>query len=99
MAAVNARCNLEVNIQRCTRTYEPCPRKGKCCECLTYHRANRQLPGCLFPPEAERTYDRSSCVPLVFPDRATDPHPFEWPTSRFGSIFILCLPGGHLFHF
>jgi hypothetical protein len=23
------------------------------------HRANGELPGCLFPPDAERTYDRS----------------------------------------
>jgi hypothetical protein len=43
----------------CTCTYEPCERKGKCCECIQYHRRADQLPGCLFPPEAERTYDRS----------------------------------------
>jgi hypothetical protein len=43
----------------CTCTYEPCPRKGKCCECITYHRQNGELPGCLFPKEAEHTYDRS----------------------------------------
>jgi hypothetical protein len=24
-----------------------------------YHRSRGELPGCLFPPEAERTYDRS----------------------------------------
>lgn len=47
-----------VNVN-CTCTYEPCPRKGKCCECIVYHRRNGELPGCLFPKEAERTYDRS----------------------------------------
>jgi len=43
----------------CTCTYEPCSRKGICCECIAYHRRNDELPGCLFPPEVERTYDRS----------------------------------------
>ncbi|KUK13974.1 MAG: hypothetical protein PWQ16_768 [bacterium] len=51
--------NMEKNLQRCTCTYEPCPRKGICCECLRYHLSNNELPGCFFPPEAERTYDRS----------------------------------------
>jgi len=52
-------CKLENNLKACTCTYEPCPRKGKCCECLSYHWSKRQLPGCLFPPEVEKTYDRS----------------------------------------
>lgn len=52
-------CNDERNHARCTCTYEPCPRKGFCCDCLEYHWSHRQLPGCLFPPEAEATYDRS----------------------------------------
>jgi len=43
----------------CPCTYPGCPRKGKCCECLAYHLARRELPGCCFPPEIERTYDRS----------------------------------------
>jgi hypothetical protein len=30
-----------------------------CCECLKYHLAMKQLPGCCFPPHAEKTYDRS----------------------------------------
>ncbi|WP_141304767.1 DUF6485 family protein [Moorella sp. E306M] len=54
-----AQCNLQANKERCTCTYEPCSRKGKCCECITYHRKYGELPGCLFPPEIERTYDRS----------------------------------------
>lgn len=54
-----AQCNVKANTARCTCTYEPCSRKGKCCECITYHRQYGELPGCLFPPEVERTYDRS----------------------------------------
>lgn len=52
-------CNQKRNIQQCTCTYEPCSRKGICCECIAYHRRYNELPGCLFPPEVERTYDRS----------------------------------------
>ncbi len=52
-------CKKDVNLAHCTCTYSPCPRKGLCCECIAYHRRNNELPGCLFPPEAERTYDRS----------------------------------------
>jgi len=52
-------CSVETNKTKCTCTYEPCRRKGLCCECLTYHREHNELPGCLFPPEVERTYDRS----------------------------------------
>ena len=33
--------------------------KGICCECVSYHLRNRELPGCCFPVAAERTYDRS----------------------------------------
>ena len=35
---------------------------GKCCECVEYHLANRELPGCVFAKiskEAESSYDRS----------------------------------------
>ena len=52
-------CSIETNLKKCTCTYEPCPRKGKCCECIEYHWRLGELPGCLFPPEVERTYDRS----------------------------------------
>ena len=52
-------CQIEENKSRCPCTYEPCSRKGKCCECLRYHREMDELPACLFPPEVERTYDRS----------------------------------------
>ncbi len=52
-------CNIEKNKKDCTCTYELCPRMGKCCECITYHWNRGELPGCLFPPEVEKTYDRS----------------------------------------
>uniref|UniRef100_A0A7C4THJ1 Cytosolic protein n=1 Tax=candidate division WOR-3 bacterium TaxID=2052148 RepID=A0A7C4THJ1_UNCW3 len=52
-------CNLNKNLKKCTCTYEPCSRKGKCCECLSYHLKMKELPGCCFPPEVEKTYDRS----------------------------------------
>lgn len=52
-------CNQTANKRDCTCTYEPCPRKGICCECIAYHKRYGELPGCLFPPQVERTYDRS----------------------------------------
>jgi hypothetical protein len=52
-------CNIKTNKARCNCTYEPCPRKGKCCECIAYHLAMDELPACAFPAEIERTYDRS----------------------------------------
>lgn len=52
-------CTLENNLDRCPCSYDPCSRKGKCCECVQYHRQMQQLPGCFFPPELEHTYDRS----------------------------------------
>jgi hypothetical protein len=52
-------CNMERNLNMCTCTYEPCSKKGKCCECVAYHRARKELPGCFFSKEAEKTYDRS----------------------------------------
>ena len=52
-------CKVQKNTAACTCTYEPCSRKGICCECIRYHRASGELPGCLFSQEAEKTYDRS----------------------------------------
>lgn len=52
-------CIREANLKRCNCTYEPCPRKGNCCQCLSYHLDMRQLPACCFPADAEATYDRS----------------------------------------
>ncbi|MHA1215832.1 MAG: DUF6485 family protein [Candidatus Thorarchaeota archaeon] len=38
-----------------------CPNYNQryCCDCLQYHWSHRELPGCFFPEDAERTYDRS----------------------------------------
>ncbi len=30
-------CKKDQNLQRCNCSYEPCSRKGVCCECLQYH--------------------------------------------------------------
>ncbi|MCK4518797.1 MAG: hypothetical protein KAU12_01630 [Candidatus Omnitrophica bacterium] len=52
-------CKIKENKSRCNCTYEPCSRKGMCCECISYHRESGQLPACLFPNDVERSYDRS----------------------------------------
>ncbi len=52
-------CKQEKNLKRCNCTYDPCSRKGLCCECLAYHLKSRALPACCFPPDAEATFDRS----------------------------------------
>lgn len=52
-------CDLEKNMEGCNCTYEPCSRKGICCECIKYHLRMDELPACCFPDEVERTYDRS----------------------------------------
>jgi Domain of unknown function (DUF6485) len=51
--------NVDGNRQSCNCTYEPCSRKGMCCECVRYHLRMRELPACAFSNEAERSYDRS----------------------------------------
>lgn len=50
---------MEKNLAMCNCSYEPCSRKGKCCECIQYHRRSGELPACFFPDSVERTYDRS----------------------------------------
>lgn len=52
-------CNVEKNKKNCPCTYNPCSRKGLCCECIAYHRKSGELPGCFFSKEDEATYDRS----------------------------------------
>lgn len=47
------------NKAHCNCSYEPCSRKGNCCECIRYHRAMNELPACYFPDDVERTFDRS----------------------------------------
>ena len=51
--------NQKQNLANCNCSYEPCSRKGICCECIVYHRDQGQLPACFFPNEVEKTYDRS----------------------------------------
>jgi hypothetical protein len=51
-------CKVETNKEHCNCTY-PCDKKGMCCECISYHRARRELPACYFPDSIEKTYDRS----------------------------------------
>ena len=50
--------NQEENRKDCACTYS-CEKRGRCCECLKSHLSKRQLPGCCFPPDVEKTYDRS----------------------------------------
>ena len=51
--------NKEHNLAGCSCTYEPCDKKGICCECIRYHLRMSQVPACMFPEDAEKTYDRS----------------------------------------
>lgn len=51
-------CTMNKNLKMCNCTYG-CSKKGKCCECLHYHRRMGQLPACYFSEDAEATYDRS----------------------------------------
>jgi len=52
-------CKKDVNLDRCNCSYNGCPRKGACCDCLQHHLSLRQLPACCFPADVEKTYDRS----------------------------------------
>jgi hypothetical protein len=51
--------NQKQNLVSCSCSYDPCSRKGLCCECVMYHRKKGELPGCFFTSEEEKTYDRS----------------------------------------
>jgi hypothetical protein len=51
--------NKKNNLSGCNCTYEPCSRKGICCQCIAYHRDNNELPACFFPAAVEKTFDRS----------------------------------------
>jgi hypothetical protein len=52
-------CDQEKNLVNCTCTYTSCSKRGICCECIAYHRSKGEIPGCLFPKDVEKTYDRS----------------------------------------
>jgi len=51
--------NQQKNLSICNCSYEPCSRKGRCCECIAYHRRLGELPACYFTDSQERTYNRS----------------------------------------
>ena len=51
--------NIKENMKQCNCSYDPCDRKGLCCQCLHYHRRNGELPACFFPDPVEKSYDRS----------------------------------------
>ena len=52
-------CKKEKNKEKCNCTYEPCSRKGVCCDCIAFHISNRELPACCFSDDVEKSYDRS----------------------------------------
>ena len=52
-------CSVDKNKDRCNCSYEPCSRKGVCCECIAYHRRAGEMPACYFPDDVEKTFDRS----------------------------------------
>jgi hypothetical protein len=41
-------CKIDQNLKLCNCSYEPCSRKGTCCDCLSYHLRARELPACCF---------------------------------------------------
>jgi hypothetical protein len=51
-------CKKPENLKHCGCTYMSCGKRGLCCDCLAGHLSRQELPGCCFPPEAEKTYDR-----------------------------------------
>lgn len=52
-------CKKNENKIDCTCTATTCLSRGVCCDCIRYHREQNEVPGCLFPIAAERSYDRS----------------------------------------
>ncbi len=54
-----AKCRVDENKSRCNCTYEPCSKKGVCCDCIRYHWGMGELPACFFPNDVEQTFDRS----------------------------------------
>ena len=52
-------CKVSQNKKICNCSYEPCSKKGICCECIAYHKNNNELPACYFSDDIEKTYDRS----------------------------------------
>lgn len=55
---IKMECKIDKNMETCNCTFS-CDKKGKCCDCLTYHRKRGELPACYFPANIERTGERS----------------------------------------
>ena len=51
-------CIATESKKHCTCTYD-CDKRGNCCKCIAFHQPKGQIPGCLFTPAGEKTYDRS----------------------------------------
>ena len=45
-------------MKHCNCSYDPCPHKGICCDCLRRHLSKKQLPACCFPDEIAKTDER-----------------------------------------
>jgi hypothetical protein len=52
-------CISSQSLKHCTCTYTACDKRGNCCKCIAFHQPQGQIPGCLFTPAGEKTYDRS----------------------------------------
>lgn len=52
-------CKQKRNMSSCNCSYEPCSKKGMCCDCLQYHMKMSEMPACFFPNDIEKGYDRS----------------------------------------
>jgi len=50
---------VQENLKSCICSWSTCAKKGNCCLCLQSHLSSKEVPGCFFTPEIERTYDRS----------------------------------------
>lgn len=63
-------CKEKENLKRCNCTYEPCSKKGICCECIKTHLKIGEFPACFFPDDVEKAYDRSiECFIKTYKER------------------------------
>jgi hypothetical protein len=51
-------CKIKQNAQMCNCSFS-CEKKGKCCDCVAYHRKRGELPACYFSAQDEKSGDRS----------------------------------------
>lgn len=57
---VKCNCTYQCNLGEAYNNINvPCQNKGKCCDCIEYHRKRKELPACYFTDEQEKTYDRT----------------------------------------